>query len=397
MERVHERTPRRRVYELLEPGSEDRMAFVVDMALIAVVLVSVTAVVLETVPWMAEAWTGWFVAAEVVTVAIFTVEYGLRLWCSPEHAPWRHRPAWRARLDFMRQPQSVVDLLAIVPFFLALVFDNGDLKSLVILRLFRFLKLARYSPGVQSLLDAIYGERRALLGCGVLLLGTMLICAAAMHFAEHEAQPDKLGTIPDAMYWAIVTLTTVGYGDVAPITPLGRVVASLTAVMGIVMLALPVGIVASAFQQEIHQRDFVVTWSMVAKVPLFAALDAAEVAEIMRYLRARSCERDEIVVRRGETADSIYFIVSGEVEVRMGDGAKRLGPGDFFGEIAVLRGGERTATVVAMTDAKLLALGAHDLRHLMDRSPEMARRIKGKARDRLQERGRVGGDELDGD
>jgi voltage-gated potassium channel len=230
----------------------------------------------------------------------------------------------------------------------------------------------------------------------VLLLGTMLICASAMHYAEHEAQPDKLGTIPDAMYWAIVTLTTVGYGDVAPITPLGRVVASVTAVMGIVMLALPVGIVASAFQQEIHQRDFVVTWSMVAKVPLFAALDAREVAEIMRFLRARSCTKGEIVVRRGETADAIYFLVSGGVEVRMPEGERRLGPGEFFGEIAVLRGGERTATVVATADSKLLALGEHDLRHLMDRSPEMARRIKATARDRLQERGEPGSEELKG-
>lgn len=397
MHKVHERSVRRRVYELLEPGSEDRMAFVVDLALIALVLISVGAVVLETVPWMAEAWSPWFVGAELATVAIFTVEYLLRLWCAPEHAPWRNRAEWRSRLDFMRQPQAVIDLLAIVPFYLALVVDNGDLKSLVILRLFRFLKLARYSPGVQSLFDAIYRERRALLGCGVLLLGTMLICASAMHYAEHDAQPDKLGTIPDAMYWAIVTLTTVGYGDISPITPLGRVVASLTAVMGIVMLALPVGIVASAFQQEIHQRDFVVTWSMVAKVPLFAALDAAEVAEIMRFLRARSCEKGEIVVRRGEMADSMYFVVSGEVEVRMPDGDRRLGAGEFFGEIAVLRGGERTATVVAVTDCKLLALGEHDLRHLMDRSPEMARRVKGKARDRLQERGERPTGEIEAD
>ncbi|KAA2242363.1 cyclic nucleotide-binding domain-containing protein [Salinarimonas soli] len=365
------------------------------MALIAFVLVSVAAVVLETVPWMAEAWPAWFVAAEIGTVAIFTVEYLLRFWCSPEHAPWRNRPEWRARLNFVRQPQAIIDFVAILPFYLALVMDAGDLKSLLILRLFRFLKLARYSPGVQSLLDAIYGERRALVGCGVLLLGTMLVCAAAMHYAEHDAQPDKLGTIPDAMYWAIVTLTTVGYGDVTPITALGRIIASLTAVMGIIMLALPVGIVASAFQKEIHQRDFVVTWSMVAKVPLFAALDASEVAEIMRFLRARSCEKDEIIVRRGEAADAIYFIVTGEVEVRMPEGERRMGPGDFFGEIAVLRGGERTATIVAAADCKLLALGEHDLRHLMDRSPEMARRIKDKARGRLEERGEAPSGEIE--
>jgi voltage-gated potassium channel len=378
---------RRRVYEVLEPGSGDRVALVIDLLLIALVLISITAVALETVPWMAEAWTGWFVATELVTIVIFTIEYLLRLWCAPEHAPWQDRPTWRARLAFMRNPQALIDVIAIVPFYIALFMDGGQLKSLIVLRLFRILKLARYSPGVQSLLLAIYAERRALVGCGVLLLGTVLLCASAMHFAEHEAQPDKLGTIPDAMYWAVVTLSTVGYGDVTPITVLGRMIAALTAVTGIIMLALPVGIVASAFQREIHQRDFVVTWSMVAKVPLFAALEASDVAEIMRYLRARSCEEGEIVMRRGEAADAIYFLVSGEVDVRMPEGERRLGPGCFFGELAVLRGTERTATVVAASDCKLLVLGEHDLRHLMDRSPEMARRIKSTAHSRMEERG----------
>ncbi len=387
MKRADERTFRRRVYELLEPGTESPAAGAVDFGLIVLVLASITAVALETVPWMAEAWTGWFVAAEILAIVVFTVEYGLRLWCAPEHAPWRGRSALSARLAFARQPQAIVDLVAIVPFYLALLGPGEDLKALLVLRLFRFLKLARYSPSVQSLLDAISSERRALMGCGVLLLGTMLVCAAAMHAVEHDAQPDKLGTLPDAMYWAIVTLTTVGYGDVYPVTALGRVVAALTAILGIVMLALPVGIVAGAFQREIHRRDFVVTWSMVARVPLFATLDAHEVAEIMRYLRARSCARGEIVVRRGEAADAIYFLVSGEAEVRLPDGARRLGPGEFFGEVGVLRGGRRSATVTALSDAKLLVLGEHDLHHLMDRSPEMARRLRDTAEGRLRERG----------
>lgn len=387
MERVHDRSPRRRVHELLEPGAESAAAGAVDRLLIAVVIVSIAAVALETVPRLAQDWTPWFAAAELVAVVVFTVEYALRLWCAPEHAPWRGRSALSARLAFVRQPQALIDLVAVAPFYLALFEPGGDLKSLLVLRLFRFLKLARYSPGVRSLLDAIHAERRALVGCGVLLLGTMLICAAAMHAVEHEAQPDKLGTLPDAMYWAIVTLTTVGYGDVYPVTALGRVVAALTAIMGIVMLALPVGIVASAFQREIHQRDFVVTWSLVARVPLFAALDAGHVAEIMRYLRARSCERGEIVVRRGDPADAMYFVASGEVEVRIPDGARRLGAGEFFGEIGVLRGGERSATVTAAADSRLLVLGAGDLRHLMDLNPEMARRIRETAEGRLRERG----------
>src|SRR5438045_1936636 len=146
----------------------------------------------------------------------------------------------------------------------------GDMPGRIVGRLMfrsmRFLKLARYSPGMRSLLDALYAERRALFGCFVILLGAALISATAMHLVEQHAQPQKFGTIPDAMWWAIVTLGTIGYGDVVPITPLGRLVAGVTIFGGLIMIALPVGIIATAFAEEIHRRDFVVTWGMVAQI-----------------------------------------------------------------------------------------------------------------------------------
>src|SRR5262249_26290325 len=119
-------------------------------------------------------------------------------------------------------------------------------------------KLARYSPAMRSLLDVLYNERRALFGCFVILLGATLLAASVMHVIEGHAQPDKFGTIPDAMWWAIVTLGTIGYGDVVPVTVPGRIVASVTIFVGFIMVALPIGIVATAFADEIHRRDFVV-------------------------------------------------------------------------------------------------------------------------------------------
>jgi voltage-gated potassium channel len=174
-----------------------------------------------------------------------------------------------------------------------------------------------------------------------------------------------------------VTLTTVGYGDVVPVTPLGKVVAALTAVMGVAMLALPVGIVATSFADVIHRRAFVVTWSMVARVPLFSNLGASEIAEIIQLLHSRSLQRNEVVARRGEKAEAMYFIVNGEVEVEFMEGDNvRLGPGDFFGEIAILAGDVRNATVRASRDTQLLVLQAHDLERLMARVPEIGRRIR---------------------
>jgi len=373
---------RRRIYELLEPGSGDRAARAVDLVLISLVLVNVVAVILESLPSFENGYAPLFLAVEIVSVALFTLEYALRLWSAPEHGPLSDLHPWRARLRFALKPQTLIDLLAIAPFYLSL-FIAGDLRAFLVLRLLRFFKLARYSPGIASLAEAVYNERRALLASAVILMGTVLIAASLMNIVEGEAQPDKFGTIPAAMYWAAITLTTVGYGDVVPVTAAGRLLAALTAFVGWIMLALPVGIVASAFAREIHRRDFVVTWNMVARVPLFTGLDANEISEIIRHLRSRSCEPGEIVARRGEPAESMYLIAEGEVEIELPDQRVVLGPGQFFGEIAAIRKSERSATVRALDNAKLLVLDAADLHHLMDRSPRMAERIREVAEERV--------------
>jgi voltage-gated potassium channel len=204
-----------------------------------------------------------------------------------------------------------------------------------------------------------------------------------MHVIERHAQPDKFGTIPDAMWWAIVTLGTIGYGDVVPVTALGRVVASVTIFVGLIMVALPIGIVATAFAEEIHRRDFVVTWGMVARVPLFAELEATEIADIMRLLHAQQVEAGDVITRRGELAHSMYFVANGEVEIELKHERVRLGAGHFFGEIAALRRTRRSATVTAVKRTSLLVLDAHDLRVLMDRDSRIAERIREVARTRL--------------
>ena len=365
---------RRRVHFVLDGGSSDSLSVFAHRILVMLVIASVTAVVLESVATIHAQHVTLFRVMEYLVCALFSIEYALRLWSAPEHTPYSGMTPWAARWAYARTAPAIVDLLAIAPVYLETLLA-ADFRILILLRLLRFFKLARYSPGMRSLVNVLEAERKALAASAVILLGLVLIAASAMHLVEHSAQPDKFGSIPDAMWWAVVTLTTVGYGDVVPITLAGRVVAGFTMVMGMMMLALPIGIVATAFAEEIHRREFVVTWAMVARVPLFASLDASEIAEIMHYLRAQTVPANTIIVRRGEPAQCMYFITSGEVMIRHESGDVRLGEGQYFGEIAVLRKTRRTATVQSTQPSKLLLLDAADLHTIMERSPEVGRRI----------------------
>jgi voltage-gated potassium channel len=389
----HPRRLRRRVYDILDPTIQTLLDRMVHLGLTWLVLVNVTAVVLESVPSIASEYSRWFGTIELVSVVVFTLEYGLRLWTAVEHMPYADSTPWAARWRWATSPSGLIDLFAVLPFYLVL-FEHADLdlRAFALFRLVRFFKLVRYSSGLTSLAEAIYAERQALLATLLILSGLVLTMATLMYLAERHVQPDRLGTIPDAMWWAVVTLMTVGYGDVVPITPIGKVIASITAVMGFAMLALPVGIIATSFSDVIHRREFVVTWSMVARVPIFANLSAAEIAEIMQLLDSRMARRGEVIARRGDKADAMYFIVAGEVEVEMQDNDNvRLSDGDFFGEIAILTGDVRNATVRACAGTQLLVLKAHDLERLMDRVPEIGLRLREVGHQRAPDRVEVGG------
>jgi voltage-gated potassium channel len=371
---------RRRVHVVLDGGANDRTTRFVHRALITLVGLSVLSVVLESVPEYRR-FGRVFRDVEFVAVACFTLEYLLRMWSAPEHTPYSDRSPAAARLSFVTSWSAIIDLLTILPLYLSFVF-SANLGIMVLFRLLRFFKLARYSAGIRTLVAVMEAEGKALVATSILLFGAVLFSATAIHIAEADAQPEAFGSIPAAMWWAIVTITTVGYGDVTPITLAGRLIASVTMVTGYVMLGLPVGIVATAFAEEIHRRQFVVTWSMVASVPLFRTMDATNIAEIMRYLSAQSVPGGALIVRRGEVAESMYFIAEGEVDIELPGKNVRLGVGQFFGEMAILHKTRRTANVRAVEATKLLVLDAFDLQALIVRSPEIGDRIREVAEDR---------------
>jgi voltage-gated potassium channel len=365
-------------YSLLENGTQLPAGVFLQRAIMVLIVVSVFASVLETVPALVGTWRIMFEFIEIASVFCFTVEYLLRLWSAVDDLPYRHLPPWRARLHWMASPGAFIDLAAVAPFYLNLL-GLIDARALLALRMLRFFKLTRHSPGARSLMDAVQSERAALLTCLTLLVSVALISATLMHWVERDLQPDRFGTLPDALYWAMITLTTVGYGDAVPVTPLGKVVATASALVGIVMLALPIGILATSFAQVIQRREFVVTWGMVARVPLFDRLNAADILEIMQHLSSISVEPGEVVVRKGDPATSMFFIASGLVAVELRGSEVQLGDSEFFGESAMLRDGARTATVRAVRRTKLLVLDASDLRSLMDARPDVAEAIQAVA------------------
>jgi voltage-gated potassium channel len=361
-----------RLFDLLESRSPRGWSLVVQGGLILLIFANVAAVVLETVESFAKSYAGFFHWFEIVSVTIFLVEYLLRLYaCTAGPREQFHHPVW-GRIRHAFTLLAIVDLLAILPLFFLLLFGL-DFGSLRLLRILRVLKLMRYSPAMATLGRVVYNERKGLFGALVILLVLLLLSATTVYYLEREGQPKTFGSIPDSMWWAMAALTTVGYGDVTPVTPLGRVIAGFVAILGIGAIALPTGIIASAFIEEAKRRDFTVTWQLLADVPFFQQLMAPRIADLVRALRPRFARADEIVVRKGEEGDSMFIIAEGEVEVELGGGREPviLGPGQFFGELALIERTTRTATVRAIEECKLLELSGRDFHELMRHHPSL--------------------------
>jgi voltage-gated potassium channel len=335
----------------------------------------VLAVTFESVPEYAAHYGPYFAAFEILSIAVFTVEYAARLWTAPED-PRYAKGAVRGRLRYALRPLMIVDFLAFAPAYFLPFLPFLDSRLLRLFRLLRLLKIVRYSPALTTLGHVISAERRALFGTLILLLSVMCVSAEAMHAIEGAVQPKFFGTLPDAMWWAIATLATVGYGDAVPVTVLGKIVAAITMILGLGLFALPVGIVATGFMQEIHRRDFVVSWGMLARVKLFEDFDIETMGDIVSALRSHLIAAGTKIIEAGEHAEAMYFVISGDVEEdHTGRGRRRFHPGDFFGETALLHAQPHEATVIARTRARLLALSAEDYAHLARKYPLLKQRI----------------------
>nr|WP_320135682.1 ion transporter [uncultured Amphritea sp.] len=248
------RSIRKLTYEILEIGSNQHLlGKAIQIFLIVLISLNVLCVILETMPSNNIQEHRWFDQFEVFSVIIFSIEYMARVWSSIENKDIKHgHPLW-SRLRYMLTPLALIDLLVILPFFLSMMM-LVDLRFMRVLRLLRVFKLTRYSASMSLLLQVLRREARSIGAALFMILMLIILASSLIYYAEHRAQPEVFSSIPAAMWWAIVTMTTLGYGDVIPITVMGKIMASIISIMSLGIVALPAGILASGFNEAVRER-----------------------------------------------------------------------------------------------------------------------------------------------
>lgn len=224
----------------------------INYFLVVLIVGNVAAVLLETVNDLYTGYHVWFDYFEVISIAIFSIEYLLRLWSVADRDTTQS--AWKIRLNWMKSGEAIIDLMAILPAYLNF-FVRIDLRMLRILRLLRLLKLTRYFISLQILLCVIKREKGSFQAVIFILIIMIIMTASGIYVVENKAQPEAFSSIPKSMWWAVVTLTTVGYGDVTPVTSLGKLLGALITILGVGIAALPAGILASGLANELNQRN----------------------------------------------------------------------------------------------------------------------------------------------
>jgi len=350
-----------------------------SLFLLAVGIV-VTVAMVETLPNFDRATGSFIYNFQEAALVVLTVEFFLRIWVEPE----KTAPAGElvCRIAYLKSPLGIVDFLAVLPAWVGLIYPV-ELHWFELAAALSLFKLSRYVPALSLVANVVVRQGRSIFAALVVLSILLVFAATVIYLFEYEAQPNSFESIPQSLWWAISTMATVGYGDMAPITPIGRLIGGVAMVFGIAMFAVPAGILASGFAEELRKRDFVVNWQSVARVPLFARLDANAISSVAQLLKPRSVSTNQAIVRRGDVAESMYFIMEGEVEVELTPTPIRLKQGDFFGEIALVENIRRTATIFSVTNCRLLVLEAVDFHRLVDQIPELKEQIERTSEERL--------------
>ena len=270
-----------KVLRVLEPAAlGDRTSRIWDLSLFSLVVLNLIAVALESVPTLQMSYGTWLYNFELFSVVVFSVEYIARVWSAPAKrgVDFTDSPL-KSRVRYIFSFYGLIDLVAILPFYIQALFPGLDLRVLRALRLLRILKLNHYNSALDDLFGAIVEEKKSFVTTLYIFSVAFVLSSSLIYYAEHKVQPEDFRSIPDAMYWSIITLTTVGYGDVSPITVFGKGIAAITAIFGVVVVALLTGIVANAFNKQMERRKIIFE-DQVRDALLDGVLDSDEEASL---------------------------------------------------------------------------------------------------------------------
>ncbi len=334
-----------------------------------ILVIGLAAMTAMTVPGSRAELHDWLTTALWACLGIFAFELVVNCWprAASERAP-----------NYTFTASGIIDALGVLPVPIALLLGVPPDVAWLLASLW-LLKLTTIVPGFSLLGRVIALEARPLASVLVIFLIVILLAGAALYVVERAGQPQRFGSLPLSLWWAVTTLTTTGYGDAVPETVVGRLIASVVMICGLGVFGLWTGILANGFAAEHRRRNFIQNWDLVTRVPFLRNLDPPAIIALTRMLRRIDLAPRTIVVRRGREGDCMYFIAAGEVEVQVEPQPIRLGPGSFFGEIALLRDSLRTATVATTVASTLLILEVSDFRDFMAHHPELAKAIEKEA------------------
>ena len=245
---------KRRTYDILEYSESGNAAGkVFDVFIMALIIINVITVIVDTfdIPPVVQTVSRYI---EVVSVIIFTIEYILRLWTCDLKTP--NKPAYASRLKYIFSFMAIIDLLAILPFYLPMIItiDLRVLRMLRIIRLFRIFKISRYTTALNTIATVFKNKASQLISSMAIVFMLMLMASVIMYNVEHDAQPEQFKNVFQAMWWAVATLTTVGYGDIYPVTVLGKLLSAVIAILGIGLVAVPTGIITAGFSEIVEKE-----------------------------------------------------------------------------------------------------------------------------------------------
>ncbi len=350
-----------------------------SIARLVVLAVGLSAMTAATEPVLQQAAGFWLNACLWCCLAFFAVESAVRA-----------RAAFRVGTlgSYFFSVSGVVDMIGVLAVPIAL-WAGLPPTTAWLFASFWVLKLGQNSPALAQIGRVFVLEAKPLSGVFALFLIILFLSSAAMYAIEREQQPGPFGTLPAALWWAVVTLTTTGYGDAVPLHPLGHLLGAFVMICGIATFGLSTGILATGFAAESRRRNFIQTWDLVSKVPFFQTLDPSAITEITHMLRRLEVPERTAIIRRGKVGDCMYFIAAGEVQVDVKPAPVRLGAGAFFGEIALLGDSVRSANVTTTMPSTLLILDLADFRTLTAHHPDIKRAIDAEAQRRASENQRL--------